>query len=340
MFCKLLSFLVIYENVNKMEIVKRRSNMNKIIEVKNLSRFYKLKEGTKCAVDNISFDVGEGEVFGLLGPNGAGKTTTMKILTTLLLPSAGEAKVLGYDVVSESHKIRDKINFVYGGERGVYGRLTAKEYMHYFCTLYKIKFKEQSSLITDLLNLVQLQDAINQKIHTFSKGMTQRLHIARCLINNPKLLFLDEPTIGLDPIGAKLLRDLVKELSSKGITIILTTHYMQEADELCDRIAFIKGGKVSLIGDPEHIKRSCNHLNLFEATMSIYDVDKLRKYSNLHKLEIETIKEPYYSLKFESDEENIDTITTFLTNFGDVLKVQKRDISLEDAYIYHMKDVG
>jgi ABC-2 type transport system ATP-binding protein len=314
--------------------------MNKIIEVKDLSRFYKLKEGTKCAIDNISFEVEEGEVFGLLGPNGAGKTTTIKILTTLLLPSAGEVKVLGYDVVSESHKIRDKINFVYGGERGVYGRLTAKEYMHYFCTLYKIKIKEQSALITKLLNLVQLQDAVDQKIHTYSKGMTQRLHIARCLINNPKLLFLDEPTIGLDPIGAKLLRDLVKELSSKGITIILTTHYMQEADELCDRIAFIKGGKISLIGEPDHIKRSCNHLNLFEATMSIYDVEKFKAQNPFNQLEVEIIKEPYYTLKFETAEENIDAITELLATFGDVLKVQKRDISLEDAYIYHMKDVG
>lgn len=314
--------------------------MDKIIEVKGVSRFYKQKEGSKYALEDISFDVKKGEVFGLLGPNGAGKTTTIKILTTLLLPSAGEARVLGYDVVSESHKIRDKINFVYGGEKGVYGRLTAKEYLHYFCTLYKIKNKEQAPLIKDLLDMVQLQEAENQKIYTFSKGMIQRLHIARCMINNPELLFLDEPTIGLDPLGAKLLRDLVKELASKGITIILTTHYMHEADELCDRIAFIKGGKISMIGDPDFIKRSCNHLNLYEATMSIFDIEKVKQDPYFNKLDIEAIREPYYNLKFEVDEIETGEVSNYLSQFGDVLKVEKREISLEDAYIYHMKDVG
>lgn len=314
--------------------------MENIIEVKGVSRFYKLKEGSKYALEDISFNVKKGEVFGLLGPNGAGKTTTIKILTTLLLPSAGEARVLGYDVVSESHKIRDKINFVYGGEKGVYGRLTAKEYMHYFCTLYKIKNKDQAPLIKDLLDMVQLQEAENQKIYTFSKGMIQRLHIARCMINNPELLFLDEPTIGLDPLGAKLLRDLVKELASKGITIILTTHYMHEADELCDRIAFIKGGKISMIGDPDFIKRSCNHLNLYEATMSIFDIEKVKKDLYFNKLDIEAIREPYYNLKFEVDENETGEVSKYLSQFGDVLKVEKREISLEDAYIYHMKDVG
>lgn len=314
--------------------------MDKVIEVKGLSRSYKLKTGLKYALNDISFDVKKGEVFGLLGPNGAGKTTTIKILTTLLLPSSGEAKVLGYDVVSESHLIRNRINFVYGGERGVYGRLTAKEYMHYFCTLYKIKNKEQAALITDLLSLVKLQDAEDQKIHTYSKGMIQRLHIARCLINDPELLFLDEPTIGLDPIGAKLLRDIVRDLSSKGITIILTTHYMQEADELCDRIAFIKAGKLSLIGEPDYIKQSCNHLNLYEATMSIYDIEKLKENNNFNKLEIEIIKEPYYSLNFEMNENNLEKVSAYLSEFGDILKLSKREISLEDAYIYHMKDAG
>ncbi|WP_456278965.1 ABC transporter ATP-binding protein [Bacillus sp. AK128] len=314
--------------------------MTKVIEVKGLSRSYKLKKGTKTALDSISFDVEKGEVFGILGPNGAGKTTTIKILTTLLLPSEGEARVLGYDVVSESHKIRDQINFVYGGERGVYGRLTAKEYMHYFCTLYKIKNKDQAPLIDELLALVQLENTNEQKIHTFSKGMIQRLHIARCLINKPKLLFLDEPTIGLDPIGAKLLRDLVKELSKQEITIILTTHYMQEADELCNRMAFIKEGKISLIGEPKQIKESCNHLNLFEVTMSLYDTETIKQDSYFTKLEMEPIKEPFYQLKVEVEDSNVEALTERLAKYGEVLKIQKKDISLEDAYIYHMKDVG
>jgi ABC-2 type transport system ATP-binding protein len=315
-------------------------NMEKVIEVEGLSRLYKLKEGKKKAVDDISFEVYKGEVFGLLGPNGAGKTTTIKILTTLLLPSAGSARVFGFDVVSESRKIRDRINFVYGGERGVYGRLTAKEYLHYFCTLYKIKNKLQPGLIKELLQLVQLEQAENQRIHTYSKGMVQRLHIARCLINEPEILFLDEPTIGLDPVGARLLRELVKDLSARGITIILTTHYMQEADELCDRIAFIKEGRLSLIGEPEFIKNSCNHLNLYEAAMSVHDIGKLKEDSLLSKLEIEAIREPFYQLNFEANEMELEEIKAYLSRYGEILKIRKKDISLEDAYIYHMKDAG
>ncbi|MES1043960.1 multidrug ABC transporter ATP-binding protein [Bacillus obstructivus] len=316
--------------------------MEKVIEVRSLGRTYKVNKGMKTALDNVSFEVYEGEVFGLLGPNGAGKTTTIKILTTLLLPTSGSATILGFDVEKESSKIRDKINFIYGGEKGVYGRLTAVEYMHYFCTLYRIPNRQQSEMIDRLLNLVGLESAYNQKIHMFSKGMIQRLHIARCLINDPKILFLDEPTIGLDPIGAKLLRDLVKDLSKKGITIILTTHYMQEADDLCDRIAFIKKGQISLIGEPVQIKDSCNHLNLFEATMSIHNLHKFETIEWLSNIDIEEIKAPFYTLKFEINDRNMDQkqISTYLNQYGEVLKIHKREISLEDAYIHHMKDVG
>jgi len=313
----------------------------KVIEVKDLTRSYKIKGNVKHALKGVSFEVEEGEVFGLLGPNGAGKTTTIKILTTMLLPTSGKAKVLGYDVNNESNQIRKKINFVYGGEKGVYGRLTAKEYLRYFCTLYKIPSKNQDTLIEELLNRVQLKDIDDQKINTFSKGMIQRLHIARSLINEPKIIFLDEPTVGLDPIGAKLLRNLVKELSQKGITIILTTHYMQEADELCDRVAFIKNGKINLIAKPSIIKQSCNHLNLLEAMMNLYDLDSLKKEHSLSNLEIVKINESYYSIKFQLKEGkiSIDGIKTLLSKYGEVLDVRKREISLEDAFIHYMKDV-
>ena len=312
-----------------------------IIEVKDLSKLYKYKGGEKKAIDTVSFSVKEGEVFGILGPNGAGKTTTIKILTTLLLPSSGTATVLGYDVSSESHKIRDKINFVFGGEKGVYGRLTATEYLYYFCTLYKIPKKRQSDLIAELLETVGLQETGKQKTHTFSKGMIQRLHIARCLINSPKLLFLDEPTIGLDPVGAQLLRNLVRELAGKGITIILTTHYMQEADELCDRIAFIKNGTLSLVGKPEEIKNSCNHLQLFEAIISIVNLEGLKADKKFSNIEADEIKWPFHSVRFELNNElDASSLQTYLSQYGEVLKIQRKPISLEDAYIYYMNDVG
>lgn len=315
--------------------------MSNVLEVEHLVKKYKLKDGEKIAIDDVSFNVKEGEVFGLLGPNGAGKTTTIKTLTTLLLPTSGKVNVLGFDVVKESKKIRKHINFVYGGEKGVYGRLTAVEYMYYFCTLYKIPKNEQQELVFKLLQLVGLQEtAINQPIHTFSKGMVQRLHIARCLINSPKIIFLDEPTIGLDPVGAKLLRNIVKELSQKGITIILTTHYMHEADELCDRIAFMKQGKISLIGTSDYIKESCNHLRLYEAVMSVVgDIEQIKAISPLEKVEIEKIKEPFYTVRFETPADlGVDDISRLLSQQGEVLKLQKREISLEDAYIFHMGD--
>ncbi|WP_141432203.1 ABC transporter ATP-binding protein [Bacillus sp. 03113] len=315
--------------------------MNKIMEVKELTRTYKLKKGTKTALNQVSFDVYEGEVFGLLGPNGAGKTTTIKILTTMLLPTSGTVKILGHDVVNESQKIRDQINFVYGGERGVYGKLTAKEYMYYFCTLYKIPRKKQKELLLRLLSLVGLKEAMDQQIFTFSKGMIQRLHIARSLINDPKLIFLDEPTIGLDPVGAKLLRKIVKELAEKGISILLTTHYMQEADELCDRIAFIKDGQIRLIGKPEQIKKSCNHLNLFEATIQIYDITSLQQDRYFLHMDVEEINSPYYVIKFEiSNNISMDQLSSYLNHYGEVLKLKRKEISLEDAYLFHMKDVG
>ncbi|MGP7816460.1 ABC transporter ATP-binding protein [Niallia sp. 01092] len=316
--------------------------MNKIIEVEQLTRTYKLKKGKKTALDQVSFDVYEGEVFGLLGPNGAGKTTMIKILTTMLLPTLGKATVLGYDVVKESKLIRNQINFVFGGERGVYGRLTAKEYISYFCTLYQIPQKKQKELIDSLLTLVGLNDVADQQIFTFSKGMIQRLHFARSLINNPKLIFLDEPTIGLDPVGAKLLRKIVKELAAKGITILLTTHYMQEADELCDRIAFIKEGKIHLAGKPEQIKETCNHLNLYDATIQTQNVQVLQQDDYFQSIEVEEINSSYYVIKFEIENSNltIDQLKSYLSKYGEILNVKRREISLEDAYIYYMKDAS
>ncbi|WP_227396126.1 ABC transporter ATP-binding protein [Jeotgalibacillus aurantiacus] len=316
--------------------------METVIKVENLARSFRTKGQVKRAVDGISFEVKKGEVFGLLGPNGAGKTTTIKMLTTLLLPTEGRAEIFGYDVHHESHEIRKLINFVYGGERGVYGRLTATEYMNYFCTLYKIPRKEQRSMIAELLELVGLMEAADKKIHTYSKGMIQRLHISRCLINSPKLLFLDEPTIGLDPVGARMLRSLIQKLQKDGITIILTTHYMQEADELCDRIAFIKDGKISLIGSAKEIKRSSGHTRMFEAIVQMEEIEKIEKEQTISIHTMEELKQLFYSITFEvkMKEMDIQQIKQILSKYGEVVHVIQKEMSLEDAYISHMKELG
>ncbi|MBZ2040309.1 ABC transporter family protein [Streptococcus sanguinis] len=201
----------------------------------------------------ITFSIEKGEVFGLLGPNGAGKSTTIKILSTMLLPTSGKVVISGFDVYNDERQIREKINFVFGGERSLYFRLSAQDNLFYFADLYKIPRKKQLEIVQSLLKLVGLENVAKRRVETFSKGMKQRLQIARALLNDPEIIFLDEPSIGLDPVGALELRNIIKDLAKKGKTILLTTHYMAEAEELCDRIAIINHGKIVTCGTIEEI---------------------------------------------------------------------------------------
>ncbi|MCM1991220.1 ABC transporter ATP-binding protein [Oceanirhabdus seepicola] len=236
--------------------------MENVIEVKNLKRNYettvgilKREEKIVQALKGVSFNVKRGEIFGLLGPNGAGKTTTIKILTTLLAPTEGEAMVLGYKSFGEEKKLRHKINFIFGGERSLYWRLSARNNLSYFMDLYGIDEDIKEKRINDLLDLVGLKDKADIKVEAYSKGMKQRLQIARGLVNKPEILFLDEPTIGLDPAGARDLRAIIKKLAKEGTTILLTTHYMQEAEELCDRIGFINGGELVALDTVPNLRK-------------------------------------------------------------------------------------
>lgn len=224
---------------------------NTVILVKDLKRTYKTKEGLIKskkkdveALKGISFEVRSGEIFGLLGPNGAGKTTTIKILTTLLAPTSGVARIFGYDAFGDEKMIRPKINFIFGGERSLYWRLSGEDNLKYFADLYKIPRSEQPKIIENVLNEVGLTEFKKRRVETYSKGMKQRLQIARCMLNDPDVIFLDEPSIGLDPIAARSLKTMIKEFAQKGKTVVLTTHYMQEAEELCDKIAIINHGEV------------------------------------------------------------------------------------------------
>ena len=235
--------------------------MENVIEVKDLKREYvttkgwvRRKKSSLMAVDGIDFSVKEGEIFGLLGENGAGKTTTIKMLITLLAPTSGVCKVLGYDTFKDADKVRGQINFVFGGEMGVYRRLSARDNLLYFAGLYKIKGQEAKKRTDELLKLVELEDAADRLVETYSKGMIQRLQIARGLINNPKIIFMDEPTVGLDPLGANMLREIIRKLKAEGKTVLLTTHYMQEADDLCDHIAIIHKGKIVAQDTPKQLK--------------------------------------------------------------------------------------
>jgi len=232
-----------------------------VIEVAELRREYKNKKGwirrkTEIvkAVDGISFAVAQGEIFGLLGQNGAGKTTTIKMLITLLAPTSGTCRVLGFDTFKQAKNVRPRINFIFGGEQGVYRRLSARDNLAYFANLYHVPPKLAKERITDALDLVGLADKADVLCETYSKGMLQRLQIARGLVNDPEILFCDEPTVGLDPLGARMLRDILRALRERGKTILLTTHYMPEADELCDTIAIIDKGKIVAMDTPTGLK--------------------------------------------------------------------------------------
>ena len=206
------------------------------------------------AVRGVSLQIEPGELFGLLGPNGAGKTTTIKMLITLLLPTSGQASILGKDVVADAREVRRHIGYVFGGDRGLYERLSALDNLRYFAELYAVPAREQRARIGHLLELVGLTGREKERVEGFSRGMRQRLHIARGLLHDPAMLFLDEPSIGIDPIGARELRQTIGTLRDEGKTILLTTHYMFEADELCDRIAVIREGQVVAQGTPEQLK--------------------------------------------------------------------------------------
>jgi ABC-2 type transport system ATP-binding protein len=207
------------------------------------------------AVDGIDLEVAEGEVFGILGPNGAGKTTTMRMLATLLEPTSGTATILGYDLVTGARDIRRRLGAVLSGERSLYWKLTARENLEYFAALYHVPPAESAERISAILATVHLTDRADDYVEKFSTGMRQRLVLARALLPAPSLLLLDEPTVGLDPQAARDLRERVLQLRDEGRTVLLTTHYMEEADQLCDRIAIVDHGRIVALDTPEGLKR-------------------------------------------------------------------------------------
>jgi ABC-2 type transport system ATP-binding protein len=219
--------------------------MTSIVVVEDLEKHY----GAVHAVDGVSFTVEEGEIFGLLGHNGAGKTTTIRMLTGRTRPTAGHATIAGFDVVDQMDEIKPIINLVFE-DANLYERLTGRDNLAMFARLYGVPVARAD----ELLALVGLTEAASRRVKTYSTGMKQRLVIARALINSPRVLFLDEPTRGLDPSSARELREMIVALAGQGTTVFLTTHYMNEADELCDRVAFLKAGKIVALDSPRELK--------------------------------------------------------------------------------------
>jgi ABC-2 type transport system ATP-binding protein len=240
-------------------IEKGSAGGNAAIEARHLRRVYvtgrRLFGQRKeiVAVEDISFSIPAGTIFGLLGPNGAGKTTTIKMLSTLLLPTGGSATVGGYDVVRHDRLVRRNLGVVLGGDRGLYAKLTARQNLVYFGNLYGMTREAIEGRTDEMLDLVGLRDRADERVEGFSRGMKQRVHLAKALLHDPPILILDEPSIGLDPAAAVDLRRAVAALVPDH-TILLTTHDMHEADSLCAEIAIVDAGQIVAQGTPEQLK--------------------------------------------------------------------------------------
>jgi ABC-2 type transport system ATP-binding protein len=242
------------------------------IDARGVRRVYKVKPKPKVALDGIDLQVEPGELFGLLGPNGAGKTTLIKILTTLLLPTAGEARVFGFDVARQTRELRRIMNIVSGGEQSGYGLLHVREQLWMFSQFYGLGQREGWARVDELIEAVGLPAQARQKVSSLSTGERQKLNLARGLLNDPWILFLDEPTLGLDVSAARAVRELVQtwQKAVPGRTILLTSHYMAEVDELCDRLAIVDHGRILAIGTPAELKKRVQRESIF-----LLEVDRL-----------------------------------------------------------------
>jgi ABC-2 type transport system ATP-binding protein len=313
-----------------------------VIEVDQLCRTYRSRTGLRrqAAVDveavrGISFDVERGELFGLLGPNGAGKTTTIKMLITLLLPTSGSATVLGHDVVRDAREVRSRIGYVFGGDKGLYERLSGLDNLRYFAELYGLSPREQSKRIGELLELVGLTGRERERVEGYSRGMRQRLHIARGLLHRPDVLFLDEPSIGIDPVGARELRETVATLVTQGTTVLLTTHYMFEADELCDRIAVIAGGRIVAEGTPEALKARVSGGHVVEVEVfgsADQHLDRVRAIPGVSSVVVEDTTHAQL-LVVRTDGSPVTPQVLACLDGAPLGRVATREPTLEDAYV-------
>jgi len=313
------------------------------IELHDIHRTFRTTTGTirrrrkdVVALDGLSLAVPEGELFGLLGPNGAGKTSTIKILTTLLIPTSGTATVLGHDVVREAKQIRKRIGFVFGGERGLYYRLSGADNLRYFAELYSVAPREIAPRVVELLGLVGLSDRADERVEGYSRGMKQRLHLARTLLHRPEVLFLDEPTIGLDPIGARELRKIVTDLHAQGSTIILTTHYLFEADAMCQRIGVIDHGHLVALGTPAELKANVTDQGVVELEVFGVDAAAIDRVRGLEFVDSVVVEQrdlrQLVRVQTRLAEQAVAPLLAALGG-AQVGRVAVREATLEDAYV-------
>ncbi len=314
------------------------------IRTENLTRTYRSRKkkgdpkGDLIALDGVTLEINEGELFGLLGPNGAGKTTLIKILTTLLAPSSGSAWVDGKDVVKEARTLRPLINMVSGGESCGYGVLNVRENLWLFTQIYGVSNADAKQRIDRMLQVVDLADKASTRISHLSTGQRQKMNFCRGFITDPKILFLDEPTLGLDVNAARSIRKFVREWLAEraGRTLLLTTHYMMEADELCDRLAIIDKGKVLACDTPANLKRRVQQHPLFQIGVapSANGSMHLEQIPGVHQA-TETAGPTAIDLKVSLAEEAVigAVVQRIVESGSRILSLKKVEPTLEDVFI-------
>jgi len=303
------------------------------IEISHLKKMF----GDLAAVDNISFSVKKGEIFGLLGPNGAGKSTTIRMLCTLSRPTEGSATVAGYDIVKEDGKVREHIGLV-SEKMIMYNQLTARENLKLFGKLYNIPDDVLNKRISDLLNFVHMKKWADHRVSTFSTGMKQRINVIRALVNQPEILFLDEPTLGLDPQSTSEIRELIRRINVEDkTTIILTTHMMIEADMLCKRIGIIDNGNIVALDTPANLRKvvSGTDTTVFEIKISNLSSDMVLSVKSLDCVK-SLVQDDHTHIKVHSNgNDAFDNIIDILRkNNAKIRSVKNLEPTLEDVFLY------
>ena len=313
------------------------------IQTTDLRRLYHTRSGTKSkiitALDGVSLTIERGELFGLLGRNGAGKTTLIKILTTLLAPTSGKAFVNGMDVTRNVIPVRQRIAMVSGGEQSGYGILTVREQLWMFAQFYGVPSREAHRRIDELLAAVDLTEQANQKVYALSTGMRQRMNLCRALVSDPEILFLDEPTVGLDVEAARAVREYVRFWMRQNSrrTVLLTTHYMFEADELCDRVAVINHGQIVAQGTTNELKRDLQAYSRFQLELAEWTpafVERLRATDGVMDVQAET-RQGRTELRLALSREELiaSTMATLNEAGGRVLTLRRIEPTLEEAFV-------
>jgi ABC-2 type transport system ATP-binding protein len=320
---------------------------NYAIETQDLSRVYKIRGNKKereirkelVALEGVNLTVERGELFGLLGPNGAGKTTLIKILTTLLAPTSGWARVADHDVSQAPHLVRPRINMVSGGESSGYGLLTVRENLWMFSQFYGMNSKVANQRIVELLTMVGLEDRIHTKSSDLSTGLRQKMNIVRGFLTDPEVLFLDEPTLGLDVGASRDVRKLIRGWldANESRTLLLTTHYMVEAEELCDRVAIINKGKVLACDTPANLKRNLQRDAIFEVETSPLNgltPSKLEEQPEVRKAALTEIDGGAKLELILAEESALANVINALTQKNiKVMRLTKREPTLEDVFM-------